>query len=139
MRLEELNAYDWIIQERGSPIRLAVEEAFHRAGVPTPPQVINSSSLLVVLSLVENTDIIAPLSNEVASLLSGETLGTRLTTIGISQEITVSPYFIIRNRFKELPQAAQQFYEEALLQLTLYRPTTTPRAHLGIKTAAPHS
>lgn len=137
VRLEELNAYDWIIQERGSPIRLAVEEAFHGAGVPTPPQVINSSSLLVVLSLVENTDIIAPLSNEVASLLSGETLGTRLTTIGISQEITVSPYFIIRNRFKELPQAAQQFYEEALLQLTLYRPTTTPRAHLGIKTSVP--
>ena len=120
--LDALRAYDWIIQERGSPIRLAVEEAFHSAGVPTPPHVINSSSLLVVLSLIETSDIIAPLSNEVASLLSDASLGTRLTTIDISQEISVSPYFIIRNRFKQLPQAAQQFYEEVLLQLTLYRP-----------------
>lgn len=118
----DLTEYDWIIQERGSPIRLAVEEAFHSAAVPTPPHVINSSSLLVVLSLVERTDIIAPLSNEVASLLSGETLGARLKMVDLAQDITVSPYFIIRNRFKELPPAAQQFYEEALLQLSRYRP-----------------
>jgi DNA-binding transcriptional LysR family regulator len=121
----DLTEYDWIIQERGSPIRLAVEEAFHSAAVPTPPHVINSSSLLVVLSLVERTDIIAPLSNEVASLLSGETLGARLKMVDLAQDITVSPYFIIRNRFKELPQAAQQFYEEALLQLSRYRPPGT--------------
>lgn len=121
----DLTEYDWIIQERGSPIRLAVEEAFHSAAVPTPPHVINSSSLLVVLSLVERTDIIAPLSNEVASLLSGETLGARLEMVDLAQDITVSPYFIIRNRFKELPQAAQQFYEEALLQLSRYRPPGT--------------
>lgn len=121
----DLTEYDWIIQERGSPIRLAVEEAFHSAAVPTPPHVINSSSLLVVLSLVERTDIIAPLSNEVASLLSGETLGARLKMVDLAQDITVSPYFIIRNRFKELPQAAQQFYEEALLQLSRYRPPAT--------------
>ena len=121
----DLTEYDWIIQERGSPIRLAVEEAFHSAAVPTPAHVINSSSLLVVLSLVERTDIIAPLSNEVASLLSGETLGARLEMVDLAQDITVSPYFIIRNRFKELPQAAQQFYEEALLQLSRYRPPGT--------------
>ena len=121
----DLTEYDWIIQERGSPIRLAVEDAFHSAAVPTPAHVINSSSLLVVLSLVERTDIIAPLSNEVASLLSGETLGARLKMVDLAQDITVSPYFIIRNRFKELPQAAQQFYEEALLQLSRYRPPGT--------------
>jgi DNA-binding transcriptional LysR family regulator len=112
--LQDLRDYDWVIQERGSPIRLAVEQTFHRAGVATPTRVINSSSLLIVLSLLESSDAIAPQSKEVASLLSGATLGAHLTTIALSEVITVSPYFIIRNRFKELPQAAENFYDEAL-------------------------
>lgn len=117
VRLEDLRDYDWVIQERGSPIRLAVEEAFHSAGEPTPLRIINSSSLLIVLSLLENSDVIAPQSNEVASLLSGDTLGARLTTINLAEKITVSPYFIIRNKFKELPQAAKNFYDEVLSRM----------------------
>ncbi|WP_146588732.1 LysR family transcriptional regulator [Puniceibacterium confluentis] len=114
VQLQELHAFDWVIQERGSPIRLAVEEAFHSAGEPTPTRVINSSSLLIVVALLERSDVIAPLANEVADLLSGPHLGAHLTTIDLAQKITVSPYFIIRNRFKELPQVAKDFFDEVV-------------------------
>ena len=117
VRLEDLHDYDWVIQERGSPIRLAVEEAFHSAGEPTPPRIINSSSLLIVLAMLESLNVIAPQSKEVASLLSGPILGGHLTTIDLAEKITVSPYYIIRNRFKELPQAAKDFYDEVLLRI----------------------
>jgi hypothetical protein len=49
--------------------------------------------------------------------LSGPILGGHLTTIDLAEKITVSPYYIIRNRFKELPQAAKDFYDEVLLRI----------------------
>ncbi len=115
--LRQLIEYDWVIQERGSPIRQAVEGAFHAAGVPTPTRVINSSSLLIVQSMLDQGNAIAPQSNEVSTLLTGDTFGPRLTQLDLQQQITVLPYFIIRNRFRELPEAARQFYEEVLTRL----------------------
>ncbi len=112
-----LTDFDWVIQERGSPIRQAVEDAFRMANVPVPTKVTNTSSLLIVLSLLRNSNVISPQANEVANLLSGQELGARLTTIDLTETMKVTPYFIIQHRLKKMPQAAQNFYEEVLQQI----------------------
>ena len=105
--LDELSDYEWVVQEIGSPIRQAVEAAFHTKHIGTPRRVTNSSSLLVVLSLLETTDTIAPQSEEVATMLTRGPLGTKIVALELADPIMVSPCFIIRNRFRQLPQAAE--------------------------------
>lgn len=106
--LKDTLAYEWVIQELGSPIRQAVEAAFLLDGLPTPPKVTNSSSLLVVLSLLESTQTIAPQTREVASMLASGPLQANIAVIDIESPITVSPCFIIENRFRPLSKATER-------------------------------
>jgi len=106
--LRETLPYEWVIQELGSPIRQSVEAAFLREGLPTPPRVTNSSSLLVVLSLLESTRTIAPQSREVASMLANRPLMTNIAVLDVESPITVSPCFIIENRFRPISKAADR-------------------------------
>ncbi len=115
--LDELVDFDWVIQERGSPIRQVVEAAYHSASCPIPSRIINSSSLLVVEALLASSDAIAPQSSEVAELLTGDAIGARLTTINLREPITVSPYFVVRQKARQLPRAATLFFEGVLARI----------------------
>ncbi|MBP0482145.1 LysR family transcriptional regulator [Sagittula salina] len=112
--LEEVRACEWVIQELGSPIRLAVEHAFHAAGLGVPQRVTNSSSLLIALSLLEGSDIIAPQSIEVARMLAEGPLGAQIAVIELAEPISVSPCFVIRNRYRQLPMAADRVLRAVL-------------------------
>lgn len=115
--LEAVTGYEWVMQERGSPIRQAVEARFLQAGVAAPANVSNSSSLLVVLSLIAFSDVISPQSREVAEILTGPSLGARLVALDLAETITVSPYFILANRGHQLPRATERVLEEVLRRL----------------------
>ncbi|MCA0044845.1 LysR substrate-binding domain-containing protein [Celeribacter litoreus] len=115
--LDALGDYDWVIQERGSPIREAMEQAFYSVGVEVPQRVVHTSSLLMVEALLATSDIIAPQSREVAELLTGPDFGAKLTMIDTATEMTVTPYFVIRNTSREMPSSAKLFYEEILRHL----------------------
>lgn len=115
--LPDLLAHEFVIQERGSPIRQAVEAAFLDRGLPTPRRVTNSSSLLVVLSLLDSTDMIAPQSLEVARMLTQGPAGHRIETLEMDEPIAVSPCFVIRNRFRQLPVAADRVLSAVLARL----------------------
>lgn len=112
--LKDLSDFDWVIQERGSPIRKAVEDAFHASSLPVPARVVNSSSLLVVEALLASSDVIAPQSKEVSDLLTSSELGNQLDVLHLEKTITVPPYFVIRNRSRQLPRAAALFFEMIL-------------------------
>lgn len=58
--LSMLRQFEWVMQDRGTPIRHAVENSFHRNGQPLPDQVSNSSSLLVALTMLASSDVITP-------------------------------------------------------------------------------
>lgn len=115
--LDELTEFDWVIQERGSPIRQAVEAAYHSSGCAAPTRVINSSSLLVVQALLSSSDVIAPQSSEVAELLTDNGFGARLTTLRSRKQITVPPYFVVRQKAKQLTRAAKLFFDNVLDRL----------------------
>ncbi|WIV51545.1 LysR family transcriptional regulator [Marivivens sp. LCG002] len=112
--LSDLSDYDWVIQERGSPIRKAVEDAFHASSLAVPNRVVNSSSLLVVEALLASSDVIAPQSKEVSDLLTGSGLGNQLDVLHLEKPITVPPYFVIRNRSRQLTRAASLFFDRIL-------------------------
>ena len=115
--LDAVTGYEWVMQERGSPIRQAVEAAFLQSGTAVPGNVSNSSSLLVVLSLLAHSDVIAPQSEEVAEILAGDSLGASLIALDMAERITVSPYFVLANRGQQLPRATERVLEEVLRRL----------------------
>lgn len=119
--LADLALYEWVMQERGSPIRQAVEAEFLNAGLPVPRQVTNSSSLLIMLALLSRSDIIAPLSEEVAGVLT-DGIGADLVTLDLDRDILVEPYFIIADRAQQLSRAAERVLEEILMRLGRIRP-----------------
>lgn len=115
--LEQTLGYEWVMQERGSPIRQAVEAVFLQTGTPVPRNVSNSSSMLVVLSMLAHEDVISPQSEEVSEILTGQALGARLVALDLAEKITVSPYFILSNRGQQLPRAAERLLQEVLRRL----------------------
>ncbi len=117
VRLNELTGFEWVIQERGTPIRTAVEGAFHAHGVAMPPQVTNTSSLLVALALLENSTTISPHSHEVVQLLSATAIGAHVTRLSLFEDILVSPFFVITQKDRQLSAIAERVVQETLARL----------------------
>lgn len=112
--LSELRRYEWVMQDRGTPIRQAVENAFYTAGQPLPDHVANSSSLLVALTMLATGHAISPQAREATDLLTGSGIGARLAVLDIADPITVEPYFVIRHRHHSATEAVLRLYQRVL-------------------------
>ncbi|WGW03555.1 LysR substrate-binding domain-containing protein [Tropicibacter oceani] len=114
-RLKDLARFDWVMQERGSPIRQAVEAAFRARGLAEPARVTNSASLLVALAMVEAGETIAPMTREAAELLIR--MGARCACLKPEDSMTVAPYFVIRNRSQAPTRAVERVMAEVMRRL----------------------
>lgn len=112
--LADLRQYEWVMQERGAPIRQAVENTFRTAGLALPDIVSNSSSLLVALTMLSAGNAITPQAQEVAELLGANGIGARLAVLDIAQDINVEPYFIIRHKHHASTAAVMRVYHRVL-------------------------
>lgn len=112
--LDDLSGYDWAIQERGSPIRSAIEEAFALNGTKIPSHITNTSSLVVMLGLLERSDTVASLAEEVSNMLTSRSTDANLCVLNLDRTITVSPYFVIMERSKQLSRAAERLLDVIL-------------------------
>lgn len=117
VRLADLRGFEWVIQDLGTPIRLTVEAAFHAAGLAAPERITNSSSLLVVLSILQTTEAIAPQSQEVVELLTRNRMTESYATLELAEQLAVAPYFVIHNRSQQLHRAAERVMEEVFRRL----------------------
>lgn len=115
--LDEARHYEWVIQDRGSPIRTAVEAAFHDLGLPPPDNVTDSSSLLVSMALLRNGAVISPQTREVAGVLMDENFGSRIKALRIPTNIHVPTFYVIKNRHREMNRAGQLMLDEVLRRL----------------------
>ena len=117
LRINDLQHYEWVIQEHGSPIRQALEYAFHLSQVKIPINITNTSSALVMLAYLESTDAITAQSQEVALMLTRPNLGANLTLLDHVEEIIVPPFFIIQNIDQPLSPAASLLLDEVLVRI----------------------
>jgi DNA-binding transcriptional LysR family regulator len=104
LRLPDLAASDWVMQAPGAPIRRAVEEAFLREGAALPRNVINTASLLMVIALLQQPDVVTPVSQEVAQLLTAGR--SDLAILPVAEPILVAPYSLVTLRERRLSPVA---------------------------------
>lgn len=104
--LSDLLGCQWVMQGPGTPMRQAIDDAFLGLGTHAPLNVINTASLLIVLSMLQDANVVAPVSNEVADLLTRS--NPDLVQIDIVDVVTVVPYSLITLATRRLlPVAAR--------------------------------
>ena len=104
--LTELMDYEWIMQERGAPIREATMEAFGAVGLAEPANIVNSPSLLFMLAYLSRSDVVAAMSEEVAQLLTRPPVAAGFVMLPLAREVRVSPYYLLSLRRRPLSPVA---------------------------------
>ncbi|HEY1944655.1 MAG TPA: LysR family transcriptional regulator [Roseiarcus sp.] len=106
-----LNAYEWVMQPRGAPIRRAIDNVFQAANAATPDRLVNTTSFFLTMMLVARSDAIAPLSVEAARFACQEGAPGALALLPTDFAIVVQPYSLIALRGRPLSPAAQTVFD----------------------------
>ncbi len=104
--LPGLTEYDWVLPSRGSPMTEAVLARLTELGSPWPVQRMTTSSFLLTLALLQQTNSIAPLSSAVAGQFASQP-DTALTILDIDLGITVGDFGIMTRKGGTLPLPAR--------------------------------
>lgn len=108
LTLTEISDYEWVMQQRGAPIREATMAAFAEVGLPEPRNVVNTPSLLMTIAYLAQSDAIAPVSEEVVELLLRPPVTANFAELRIAYDIRVSPYYLLSLKRRPLsPLAAR--------------------------------
>jgi DNA-binding transcriptional LysR family regulator len=111
LSLADLAAWPWVLQPPGSPLRTALEREFSAAGATLNDNVINSTSALAALIMVDRSPYITAIEWRVARLLSG--LG-RFRVLTTNRKISLEPFGLLRLADRPLPTASAMLYETIL-------------------------
>ncbi|WP_435169203.1 LysR family transcriptional regulator [Falsirhodobacter sp. 1013] len=103
--LTSLTRHEWIIQEHPAPIRQAVEEAMALRGALPPANIITTSSVLLMMALLAESNAIAPLAQEVVTLFAAPQ-GAGFASLDLAEPVIVPPYYLIEMRNRTLSSLA---------------------------------
>ena len=118
VELERLTGYDWVFQPGGSLLRRTIETIFMSHHVPLPDRILNTTSLLLTLVMVAQSDAIAPVALDVAKFINAEDgLAGAIEILPISFDIDVQPYSLIMARNRALSPAAKMLYDHILQEI----------------------
>ncbi|MDY8110820.1 LysR family transcriptional regulator [Fulvimarina sp. 2208YS6-2-32] len=105
--LAEIADLPWTMQEQGAPIRHAIEIAFRGEGVDMPRDLIETASVVAIMALLRDSDIIAAVTQEVADLLLRPPFSADLTLLKTLKPIIIEPYHVLRPRDRSLSAGAK--------------------------------
>ncbi|WP_417680299.1 LysR family transcriptional regulator [Roseibium sp.] len=121
--LREMTGYEWVIQAPHTPMRRAVEEAFLADDIPLPDEIVNTTSLLVMIAYLASSDAIAPISREVADLLDTGAAAGNLTAIDVCEPIIINPYYLITRKNQIINPLAARLHDLVLDALQVDKDT----------------
>ena len=111
--LESLAAFDWVFQPAGTLLRRTIESIFISRNAALPERILNTTSLLLTMVMVAQSDAIASVSVEVANFIrSDQGLAGAIEILPVDFEIVVQPYSLITAKNRLLSPAAQMLYRE---------------------------
>ena len=115
---ERLVDFDWVLQPGGSLLRRVIESQFISNNVPIPDRILNTTSLLLTLVMVAQSDAIAPVALAVARFVNApDGLAGAIEILPISFNVDVQPYSLIKVRNRALSPAAKMLYDHILPEI----------------------
>lgn len=111
LRLEDCVQYDWVMQPEGALLRTTVEAYLRARDVGPPAKVLNTSSLLLTLITITQTNAIAAVASTVADFFGGrDGLGRRVEALAVP-DIVIAPYALVTLAGQELSPASRILYD----------------------------
>lgn len=104
----ELVRWPWVLQTLASPARLLLEEEFARAGVATPDDVIECTSIFATLQLVQAGDAVAMLPE---SVVRDHVKASLLQTLPIAVGQGMKAFGVLTRKDEALSEVAATFVE----------------------------
>jgi len=124
--LADLAGFNWVIQAAGTPLRQAVEEAFLARGLPIPAEIVNTTSLLVMIAYLASSDSISPIAREVAELLGAAPSGANIVRLRMRESIVIAPYHLVVRRNHSVSPVAQRLMDLVRTRLSDFNVTEQP-------------
>jgi DNA-binding transcriptional LysR family regulator len=113
--LADTLAYDWVMQSQGGLMGQAVEAYLLEHNLTPPLRTLSTSSLVLTLAIVSDTDVVAPVARSVADILvSPGGMNSDIRILDVAPDMAVGPYALICRRQSEVTPAAARVL--ALLQ-----------------------
>ena len=103
----KLMDYDWVMPGPGTILRQAVLARLADLGLREPPGRLATSSFLLTLAMLQQSNAIAPLANAVAASFA-QTPDAAYAVLPIDLGIRVAPYGLITRAASRLPPAAER-------------------------------
>ncbi len=118
LTLQHTVDYDWVLPFEGTLLRTAVERHLLAQGLPLPRKVFNTSSVLLTLATVNQTNSVAPMATAVATFFctSPETDGP-IQILPMPDRVEVEAYALLMPAGRRLAPAAQILYDLVVQQL----------------------
>ncbi|WP_159460355.1 LysR family transcriptional regulator [Tistlia consotensis] len=112
LRLDDCVHYDWVMQPEGALLRRTVEGYLRERRVALPTKVLSTSSILLTLITVTQTNAIAPIARVVADFFAASGGGGhRVETLDVARDIAIAPYSLITLAGQELSPASRILYD----------------------------
>lgn len=109
--LEACMAYDWVLQPPGGLLRHTVETYLLERGLSLPARILSTSSTLMMLALISQSNAIAPVSNAVAEFFSqAEGLDARIAILPLAADLAVPSYSMLRPSWRALSPASRAIW-----------------------------
>ncbi|WP_164730558.1 LysR substrate-binding domain-containing protein [Pelagibacterium montanilacus] len=116
--LEDYTQYEWIMQPPGGLARHMVELYLLEHDCSPPERVISTSSLMVTLAFIQETDAIAPLASAVADFWTSRGGGlNRVRVLPLASDMAILPYALVTRQGESLSAAATRFYDDVSAKL----------------------
>lgn len=109
--LDELNAFEWVFQPAGSLLNRTVEKLFLARSVALPERIVNTSSLLMTMVMIRESNAISPMALEVAKRFTDKDSDGSLAILNLGFEINVQPFSLITVRDRQLSPAAKTMFD----------------------------
>lgn len=101
---EDLLAFDWVMPGPEAILTRTVMDRIHALGLPPPPQRISTSSFLLTLALIQQSNAVAPLARAVCDRFSGP--DSPYVVLPLDLGITVASYGLLTRTGAILTPAA---------------------------------
>ena len=110
--LSDCVPYDWVTQTHDGLLNRTIEDYMISSGLMLPGRILRTSSILLTLATVTETNSIAVISRSVAEMFGGENgIGRPISILPVAQDLSVSAYAIVKLIDSVLSPAAQTFYD----------------------------
>jgi DNA-binding transcriptional LysR family regulator len=107
-----LSEFDWVLPFEKVLLRTAVESSLTARGIPLPEKVLSTSSFMLTIVTITQTNAIAPVAKAVVDYFASELGDTSpIVELPAGLNLLVEPYALIKMAGHRLTPAAQALYD----------------------------